>query len=171
MNKPILVGVTLAAVVIAAVTVGVVGWFRVREARMMSQPYSVKTPAGTNYVVRLGEVTVGKASTGYVLLVTMRLENPNAFELELDRKNLILMDATKEYYWPSMTGTQTTLIHLPAKSSVDREMLSFAVPDEALQGTLALQIGWHYLVMLKEAKPFTRQMKSGEFISFRGKDW
>ena len=70
-----------------------------------------------------------------------------------------------------MTGTQAPLIHVPAKGSLDKEMLSFVVTDEALRGTLALQVGWHYMVMVKESKPFTRPMKSGEFISFRGREW
>lgn len=171
MSKRIIIGIVAVAAAIALVNAGFVAWFRVRDARMLSRPYSVKTPTGTNYVVQLRDITVGKASTGYVLLVTMRLENPNAFELELDRRNLILVDHTKEYYWPSMTGTQTSLIHVPPKGSLDKEMLSFVVTDEALQGTLALEVGWHYMVMLKEAKPFKRQMKSGEFISFRGREW
>ena len=169
--KKAIVSVIIVAAVLFAVCAGLLALWRVRDAGMLSRSYSVKTPAGTNYVVQLRDITVGKASTGYVLLVTMRLENPNAFELELDRRNLILVDQTKEYYWPSMTGTQTPLIHLPAKGSLDKEMLSFVVTDEALQGTLALEVGWHYMVMLKEAKPFTRQMKSGEFISFRGREW
>jgi len=161
----------VTVVVLWAGCAGLLAWRRVRDAAMLSQPYAVKTPTGTNYVVQLRDVTIGKLSTGYVLLVTMRLENPNAFELELDRRNLILVDQTKEYYWPSMTGTQTPLIHLPPKSNLDKELLSFVVTDEALQGTLALQVGWRYMVMVKEARPFARSMKSGEFISFRGRDW
>ena len=168
-RRQILIGV----VALAAVALGlvVVGRLRMMASGEFSQRHRVQSPGGTNHVVRLQETTVGKTDHGAALIVYARLENPNPFEVVLDRRNFVLMDREKNYYLPSTTGTQTPLIKLPAHGVSEREMLSYSVLDEALAGVLALQIGNHYWVQLKSGKPFQETLRVGEFRSFRRQEW
>jgi hypothetical protein len=159
------------ALVVMALSVGLLGWLRWREAETVSRPFRVRTYGGTNYTVRLSEITVGKLETGYVVVVTARLENPNDFPVTLKRDWFILVDHDKDYYQPSTNGTQTATIAMPARGVAERETFSYTVPDDTLAGLLALEIGRYYWIMIKNPKPFTRQLKSGEFVSFRRRDW
>ena len=81
------------------------------------------------------------------------------------------MDANKDYYLPSTMGTQTLEITVPAQGKVETEMLSFSVPDEGLAGAMGMQIGQNYWIMLKDKEPFKMKLKSGEFVTFRRRDW
>jgi hypothetical protein len=164
-----IIGAALAGM--AAIVICWVAWWRVDEAAAMSKPHSVHTYGGTNYVVRLKELTVGRGDTGYAVLVSVELENPNAFPVVLNRDWFILVDANKDYYLPSTTGTQTQFITLTANGKVDSDLLSFVVPEEGLAGTMGMRIGQDYWIMLKDQKPFDRKLKSGEFVTFRRRDW
>jgi hypothetical protein len=151
--------------------VGLLAWFRVQESRHLTQPCSVQTYGGTNYGFQVLETTVGKLDTGYVVIVYVRLTNPNPYEVALHRNWFVLADHDKDYFQPSTTGTQTELIKLPPSGVIEKESLSFAVPDDSFAGTIGLQIGKDYWVMIKEEKPFTRTLHSGEFVTFRSRDW
>lgn len=161
------------AVVLLLIIAGLVVWglWRMHQAARFGQAYQVQTYGGTNYVVRLADVTVGKTETGYALIVGLRVDNPNPFPLVLERKWFILVDHDKDYYLPSTTGTQTESFTVPPEGALEKEMLSFAVPDDALAGFVALQIGQYHWLQLKEDKPFTGQLRSGEFVSYRRLQW
>lgn len=164
-----LVGGAAAAVI--AISLAVMTMWRVQEARDFGQAHFVRTYAGTNYVVQLTETAIGRTDSGYVLLVHLRLRNPNPFELPLNRNAFILVDHDKDYYLPTTSGTQTELIKIPANGVLDNEMLSFAVPEDSLDGTVALQVGHHYMVLLKDEEPFGGKLSSGEFRVFRRRNW
>lgn len=168
-TKQWIIGAALAGGL--ALVVYAVGWWRVREAEDMSRPHAVRTYGGTNYVVSLQEVTVGRSDVGYVLLVALRLANTNDFPVTLNRNAFILVDPNKDYYLPSTTGTQTPSITVPAHGALESEVLSFSLPEEGVEGSMGLQIGLNYWIMLREDKPFGLKLKSGEFISFRRRDW
>jgi hypothetical protein len=121
--------------------------------------------------VQLLETTVGKTDNGYLLLVAARLENPNPFDVTLRREWFVLVDEEKNYYQPSTTGTQTALILLPANGVLEKETLSFAVPDSALRGAVGLMVGRNYWVMIKDNRPFDRALQRDEFVSFRRRTW
>ncbi len=159
-----------AAAVIAA-CIGLSAWLRVRDAAQLSQPSRVQTYGGTNYVVQILETTVGKVDSGYLLLVAARFENPNSYEVALRREWFVLVDHDKDYYLPSTAGTQAALIKLPPNSVLDKESLSYAVPEGAFAGSVGLMVGKNHWVMIKDDKPFDRQLKSGEFVSFRRRTW
>jgi len=112
------------------VSLGLLAMLRVQEAKEFRQPHSVETYGGTNYIVQLTEAAVGKTETGCVLIIYLRLENRNPYDVTLNRNWFVLVDQDKDYYLPSTTGTQTELIKLPANGVLDREMLSFTVPDD-----------------------------------------
>ncbi len=122
--------VAVIALVVIGVSFGVLALLRVREANEFRRPHPVQTHGGTNYVVQLAEVVVGKTETGCVLIVYLRLKNPNPYDVTLSRNWFVLMDHAKDYYLPSTTGTQTELIQLPANGILDREMLSNTVADD-----------------------------------------
>jgi len=88
------------------------------------------------------------------LIVYLRLQNPNTYDVTLRRDWFILVDYNKDYFLPSTTGTQTELIKLPANGVLDREMLSFMVPDNAFAGRVALFVGQNYMVLVKNERPF-----------------
>ena len=161
-------GIALAVI---SVSLGLLAMLRLQEAKVFRQPHQVETYGGTNYIVALTEVAVGKTDTGCVLIVYMRLQNPNPYDVTLDRNWFILMDHAKDYYLPSTTGSQTGLIKLPANGVLDREMLSFTVPDDTFVGAVALMVGRNYLVMEKDDDPFQVRLHSGEFQSFRRRSW
>jgi len=81
------------------------------------------------------------------------------------------MDHDKNYFLPSTMGTQTELIKLPANGVIDREMLSFIVPDNAFAGRVALFVGQNYMVLVKNEGPFGAHLRNGEFRSFRRRSW
>ncbi len=164
-----LVGATAIAVIGASV--GLLAWWRIQESRHLSQPNSVETYGGTNYVFQVLETTVGKLDTGYVVIVYARISNTNSYEVVLNRNWFVLADQDKDYFQPSTTGTQTGLIRLPPNGVVEKEPLSFAVPDDSFAGTIGLQIGRNYWIMIKDEKPFTRRLQSGEFVTFRSRNW
>jgi hypothetical protein len=168
-TKQWLLGTALVAGL--ALLIGAVALWRVREAEDMSRPHAVHTYGGTNYVVSLKELTVGRSDAGYVLLVAVLLQNTNNFPVALNRNAFILVDANKDYYLPSTTGTQTPVITVPAAGTVDSEVLSFSVPEEGLNGAMGMQIGQNFWIMLREDKPFELKLKSGEFVTFRRRDW
>ena len=53
MSKRIVIGMIVAAAAMTAVVLALMGWWRVRDAAMLSRPYAVKTPGGTNCVWRI----------------------------------------------------------------------------------------------------------------------
>ncbi len=171
MNKRNQILVAVIALVITGVSVGLLALFRVQQAREFSQPQSVQTRSGTNYVVQLLEAVVGKADTGCVLILYIRLENSNPFDLTLQRNWFVLMDRHRKYYLPSTTGTQVELIKLPANGVLEREMLSFTVPDDTFTGGVALMVGQNYMILVKDRTPFNVRLRSDEFRSFRRRTW
>jgi hypothetical protein len=171
MSRRIQFSVAAIAVATIGVSLGLLALLRIREAKEFSEPHMVQTYGGTNYVVQLTEAAVGKTETGCVLIVYLRLRNPNAYDVTLHRNWFILVDRDKDYFEPSTTGTQTELIKLPANSVLDREMLSFIVPDDAFAGRVALFVGQNYMVLVKNEGPFEAHLRNGEFRSFRRRSW
>jgi hypothetical protein len=164
-----MIGSTATAVIAAGI--GLIAWLRIQESRHLTHAIQVQTYGGTNYVLQVLETTIGKLDKGCAVIVYVAFKNPNPYEVVLRRQWFVLVDSGKDYYQPSSMGTQTELIKLPPDGVRDKEALSFAVPDDSFAGTLALQVGYNYYVMLKNEKPFTRKLNPGEFITFRTRDW
>ncbi len=137
MNRRIQISVALVAMAVIGACLGLLAMLRIQEAKTFRESHAAQTFGGTNYVVQLTEVAVGKTETGCVLIVSMRLQNPNTYDVILNRNWFVLVDCAKDYFLPSTMGTQTELIKLPANGVLDREMLSFTVPDDAFPA------GWH----------------------------
>jgi hypothetical protein len=171
MSRHIQISVAAIAVATIGVSLGLLAMLRVREAKEFSEPHIVQTYGGTNYVVQLTEAAVGKGETGCVLIVYLRLQNPNAYDVTLRRNWFILVDRDKDYFLPSTMGTQTELIKMPPNGVLDREMLSFTVPDDALAGSVALMGGRSYILLVKDKKSFEMRLRDGEFSSFRRRRW
>lgn len=171
MSKRIQRRAAVIAVAIIGTGLGLMTILRIQEAKEFSQPHRVQTDGGTNYVVQLTEAAVGKTKTGCVLILYLRLENPNPFEVTLDRGGFILLGHQMGHYWPSTTGTQAKLIKLPANGVLDREMLSFTVPDDAFAGSLLLRVGGNVTLAVKDQTPFEVRLRDGEFRSFRRRSW
>jgi hypothetical protein len=171
MSRHIQISVAAIAVATIGVSLGLLAMLRVREAKDFSEPHIVQTYGGTNYVVQLTEAAVGKGETGCVLIVYLRLQNPNAYDVTLRRNWFILVDRDKDYFLPSTMGTQTELIKMPPNGVLDREMLSFTVPDDAFAGRVALFVGQNYMVLVKNERPFEAHLRNGEFRSFRRRSW
>lgn len=171
MSRQIRILAVMVALAIAGVGVGLLALLRVQQAKDFSQPYRVQTAEGTNYVVQLVETVVGKTDTDCVLIVYMKLENPNPFEVALDRDSFFLIDRHRVRYLPSTTGTQDELIKLPANGVLEKEMLSFTVPEDTFAGRIALRVGQDHPVMIKDQTPFDVRLGSGEFRSFRRRSW
>jgi hypothetical protein len=170
-NRHIQKFVAVIALVVIGVSVGLLAVLRVQEAKEFHRPHPVQTYGGTNYIVQLTEVVVGKTETGCVLIVYLRLRNPNPYDVTLSRNWFVLMDHAKDYYLPSTTGTQTELIKLPANGVLDREMLSFTVADDTFAVAVALMVGRQYMVLLKDEDPYEMRLHNGEFHSFQRRQW
>jgi len=160
-------------VVVAAIGagIGLLAIMRIREAREFSQPHQVQTDGGTNCIVQLTEAVVGKAETKCVLILYLRLENPNPFGVTLDRKWFGLVAHDRDHYWPLASGTQSELIKLPPNGVLEREMLSFAIPNDAVGDSLALMGGRGFILLVKDKRPFGGQLREGQFWSFRSRHW
>jgi len=154
-------------VIVNVISLGTLAWLRLRDAREFAEPCQVHTYGGTNYSVQLLETAVGRVETGCIVIVSVRLENPNPFEVTLNREWFVLMDHEKEYYEPTLLGT----IRIPAHGVVEREAFGFMVTDEALAGLLALKVGQQYFVTVKSSQPYTRLVGKGKYVSFRQRDW
>ena len=165
----LVIGGSTAALV--AVVVGATAWLRMHEAEELSRPSQVHTEEGTNYVVRVLETTVGKTEGGYLVLVAVRFENPNPCEVLIPRDWFVVVDHNNNRYLASTTGTQATLVKMPPDGVVEKELLSFAVRDTALEGAVELKVGKDRWVMIKDDKPFEQRLNSGEFVSFRRRRW
>ena len=72
---------------------------------------------------------------------------------------------------PMDDDLQTALIQLPAHGVLEREQFSFNLPPDAVRGSLGLRVGENDWVTIKSAKPFTRPLRKGEFVSYRVRDW
>jgi hypothetical protein len=160
-----------AAVGMATVALALVALLRMEESRRFTEDHRVHLRNGTNYVIRLLETAVGRSDSGYVLIVYARLENPNPYEVVLRRDRFALADQARNYLRPTTDGTQAALIKLPANGVRDREMFSFDLPTDALRGRIQLTIGGNNWVLIKNEKPFTRELRSGQFVSFRTDAW
>lgn len=161
-----LVGVLL---VLAAVAwTALVRW---RDARGFGATHRVETVQGTHYVVRLREVTIGRTATGPLVLVALRLENPNPEPLALERQWFVLVDGDKDYYLPQTTESQPATIRIPARGQVDNELLVYAVSEDAFQGVLGLQIGHYYWALLKNVAPYAVPLAADEYRTFRRREW
>jgi hypothetical protein len=171
MSKRVQGRVAVVAVAIIGAGLGLMAILRIQEAKEFSQPHRVQTDGGTNYVVQLTEAAVGKTKTGCVLILYLRLENPNPFDVTLGRDGFILVGHDTDHYRPSTTGTQAELIKLPANGVLDREMLSFTVPDDTFAGSVTLRVGRNYLLLVKDQTPFEARLRDGEFRSFRRRSW
>ena len=157
--------------VVIGVSLGLLAVLRVQEAKQFHRRHPVQTYGGTNYVVQLTDVVVGRAETGYLLLVHLRLENPNPYDVILSRNWFVLVDHAKDHYLPSTAGTDSELIKLPANGVLDRETLSFTVADDAFAGTVALLMGRDHMVLVKDEAPFVARLRNGEFRSFQRRHW
>ena len=171
MSKHIPSRVAVVTVAMIGAGLGLMAMLRFHEAKEFSQPHQVQTDSGTNYVVQLTEAAVGKTKTGCILILYLRLENPNPFDVTLGRNWFTLVGHDKDHYLASTTGTQVELIKLPANSVLDREMLSFTVPDDAFAGSMALMVGRNYILLVKDQKPFEVRLRDGNFRSFRRHSW
>ena len=154
-------------IVVNLISLGTLAWLRLRDAREFAEPCRVHTYGGTNYIVQLLEAAVGRVDTGCMVIVSLRLENPNPYEVTLKREWFVLMDHEKEYYEPTLLGP----IHIPAQGVVEREAFGFMVTDEALAGLIALKIGQQYFVTVKNPHPYTRPVGKGKYVSFHQRDW
>jgi hypothetical protein len=171
LNRTAQIVVGVAAVAVIGVCVALQARFRIQRAHKFGAPHAVTTYGGTNYVVALDETTVGRTDSGHVLLVYLRVENPNDFELVLDRDWFVLVDHEKNYFQPTTAGTQTQLIKVPARGVSEGESLSFALGPNALGGGITLKIGVDFWVLLKSVRPYTAPLAAGEFRTFRRADW
>jgi hypothetical protein len=161
----------VAALLIVGVSVVLLALFRLEQAREFSRPNEVRARGGVDYVLRLLEVQVGKVATGYVLIVYIRLENPNSYSVTLRREWFGLIDRRRKFYPPSVSGTQSELITIPARGVLSREMLSFTVPETILAGRVALVAGPNQAILVKDRTPFDARLRDGEFRSFRRQNW
>jgi hypothetical protein len=168
-RKIVAAGILVGAFV--AVALAVTGGKRLKDAREFSQPHQVATHGGTNYVVRVTAATVGKTSSGSILILHLQFTNPNPFPVVLDRNWFVLMDHDKDYYLPSADGPQAPQITLPASGQLDGETLTFAVPDDSFEGVVALLAGRQYMIMIKNQNPWRQTLHDGQFESFRSRDW
>jgi hypothetical protein len=167
-----ILAVLVPLIIMGGVGVGLLALFRVQQANEFSRPHSIVTPDGTNYVLRLLEAAVGKTDTGCVLIVYLRLENLNPFNLTLERRSFFLADRYRMRYRPSTMGTANELIKLPASGVLEREMLSFTVPEDVFMGRVALLISdRRNRIMIKDETPFLVKLRDGEFRSFRRSSW
>ncbi len=171
MNRRLQLIIGGIALAIIGVCLVIMALTRVQEARQFGQAHRVRTYGGTNYVARLAETTIGRTESGRVVIVNVVLSNPNPYDIALDRKCFILIDGDKDYFQPSTTGTQTESIKIPAHGIVENELLTYAVDDNSFNGTLGLQVGYQYMVMLKGIEPYTRQLGVGEYRTFHRRDW
>ena len=167
-KRILFLGATLA---IVGVSVGILALFRVQEAKEFSRPHQVQTRGGTNFVLRLIETSVGRVDTGFVVIVYMRLENPNAFSFEVRRNRFVLSGEGRDVFRPTTMGTQDELIKMPPNGVLDREMLSYVVPDEVIDGILELRIGRNYRILIKERGAFAGRLAPGQFRSFHRPSW
>ncbi|HUJ09448.1 MAG TPA: hypothetical protein VL171_05425 [Verrucomicrobiae bacterium] len=159
------------ALAIIGVGIGMLALFRIQEARDFSRPHQVRTRAGTNFVMRIAEISVGKVDTGFVVIAYLRLENPNGFDLELRRNRFVLVGENRNFFRPSRMGTQNELIKLPAYSVSKGELLSYTVPDDVIKGTLSLRAGRNCTITIKESGPFGDQLRPDEFRTFHWPRW
>lgn len=162
---------SLCALVVAGVWVFGWGWKRAREAHRFSVPRLVHTYGGTNYVFRLSDVTVGRTPSGFVVIVAAQLENPNRFPVELHRDWFVLVDSDRDYYQPSTNGTQTARLTLPAGGVLERELFSYQVPGDGLDGVLAILAGHQHWVMVKSPRRYVSKLREGEFVTRHRVDW
>jgi hypothetical protein len=63
-SRRVQISVALVAVATIGVSLGLLAMLRIREAKEFREPHTVQTYGGTNYMVQLTEVAVGKAETG-----------------------------------------------------------------------------------------------------------
>lgn len=165
---------TVAGVAVLVLAAGWATWTalaRLRDARGFGVAHAVQTAGGTNYVVRLRETTIGRTEAGLLVVVALRLENPNPFALTLDRRGFVLMDGDKDFYLPNTTESQPASIAIPARGMTDNELLTYAVQDDTLHGALGLQLGHDYWTLLKNAPPYTQPLNKDEYRTFRRRDW
>ena len=154
-----------------AVMVAALAWWRVRQADLFSAPLRVETFGGTNYIIQLTAATVGRVQTGYLVIVTARLENPNPFEVLLQRDWFVLTDESRDYFQPNTNGTQTAIIRIPPGGRLEREMFSYTVSGDSFKGWLALMAGHQRLIPIKSRQPYHPHLNDGEFVTFRRRDW
>jgi len=170
MNRRLQLLVALAIAALAGVAVAGLAWLRIRDARLYAQPHTVQR-GGTNYIVQLVETTVGRVNTNYLVILHLRIQNPNPFALRLARNQFGLVDHDKDYEEPAVTGNHSEWIIVPPNGVAEREALSYTVQPDAFQGTLALYAGQYYFLLVKEHEPFTPKLRDGQFISFRRREW
>jgi hypothetical protein len=168
-NRKLQIAIIVLVLSFVGLSFSLLAVLRVKEARHFSQSHRVQTATGTNYIVQLLETTVGKVETGSVVIVYARFENPNSTELVLSRASFVLIGPSR--FMPVTSGTQTALIKLPPNGVLEKEALSYAVTDDSFAGTLALEVGHDYTVLVKNEKPWTRRLSVGKFVTFRSRDW
>jgi hypothetical protein len=159
------------AVAAAAAGFGLTAALRVHDMKQFTRRHQVQSAGGTNYVVAVAEMTVGRIDNGYVAIVYLRWENPNPFEITLSRDSFKLIDSTGKSYAASSAGTQSSLIKLPAGSVIERDMLSFLVQHDVFAGALELELQPGYRLEVKDGQPFRDQLRIGEFRAFHRRGW
>lgn len=171
MNRKLAALIGVTAVVVTAAVLSLVAQCRLHETQTYSHAHAVRTYGGTNYIIALEQTTIGRTDTGYILILAVRLQNPNPFPVRLDRNWFVLVDHDKDYYQPTTEGTQTRWIDLPSRATAAKETLSYTLPADALAGTLGVQLGQNYWTMVKDVGGAGEPGRSGEFRSFQRRQW
>jgi hypothetical protein len=171
MNRRRQMVAVIAVLCVVSASLALVAMTRVSEARRFSQKYRVQTPTGTNFVMQLQEAAVGRVDSGYVVIVYVRFENLDAAALALPRESFVLIDRDGRRFPPATSGTQLSLINLPGNGVLDKEALSYAVDGNSLTGTLTLEAGHQVYLLVKNSKPWARQLPDGQFVTFRSWSW
>ncbi len=83
-----------------------------------------------------------------------------------------MLDPHREYFQPSISGTQEQWIRLDPHAVQENVMLSFLLGPNALQGGITLKIGSkEYWVPLKSVEPYQEPLEPGQFRSFKHNEW
>lgn len=164
MNKKlILVTVTLVLLGMIAL-VALVAGLRKYQRKAFQRHRWLQTDRGVHYMLRLMETTVGKTECGYLLMVTVEIENSNSSVLRFPRREFVLKDGRGVLYEPAPTSVES--LTPPA-----RETFSFSLPTAALGNALDLRVSSHSWVRLRSSRPYTTQLREGEFRTYYRPDW
>jgi hypothetical protein len=145
-SKRIQILVAVVALAVIGFSLGLLAILRVREAREFSRPHRVETYGGTNYILQLTETAVGKTETACVLIVYLRLQNPNPYDLTLSRNWFVLVDHGQGLL-PAVNDGHANGIDQTARQWCPRPGdAQFHRPRRRLRGHCGARwSGWNYL--------------------------
>jgi hypothetical protein len=158
--------------VIVAVALGLIAVMRIHQARQLHREHVIRAEEGRSYNARMEKLVLGLSGTNYLLMVTLKIQNPTNEPLKFHREYFVLMTANREFHMPTDAENAVSLIKVAPHGVSVSETFTYKLPPNALDGPMVLRVGPdQWIVLRARSGAKLEPLRDGQFITLRKLKW